>query len=91
MDVLKKRDKKAHQKTNFQKTTKNEGVIDFTAEPTKKGRKGKKPVNTLFKKKEEKSGDSGNKDFKSKGGKRTAPWSGLDKKIIKPKTGDGAE
>ena len=60
MDVLKKREKKAHQKKKVDK--KSEGVVDFTADPTaKKGKKSKSA--TLFSKR---SSDSTGKDFKKK-------------------------
>lgn len=85
MDVLKKRDKKARSKVQ----KKPDGIVDFTADPSK-SKKGKRGSSgTLFQKRD-KSGSSTGKDFTKKMGKRSAPWSSSGEKgKFTDKTADG--
>lgn len=86
MDVLKKRDKKARSKVS----KKPDGIVDFTADPTK-SKKGKRGSSGTSFQKRDGSGGANGKDFKTKTGKRSgAPWSG-DKRKIVDKSEDNGE
>jgi len=75
MDV-KKRDKKARSKVS----KKPDGIVDFTADPTK-SKKGKRGSSGTTFPKRDGSGGANGKDFKT--GKRSgAPWSGDKRKIV---------
>ena len=69
MDVQKKRDKKALSKGK----KKTDGIVDFTADPSK-SKKGKRGASGSSFQKRDGAGATNGKDFKKKMGKRSTPW-----------------